>query len=101
MYRAKLLRREADSAEFEIQCSTGTYVRTLIETLGDAYCELLRRTAVGPFRVEDANGEPLAVEEALEFLPERTLDAAEAERVAHGGSVPCRRGGRGTAEAHP
>jgi len=87
VYGAKLLRREEDSAEFEIQCSTGTYVRTLIETLGDAYCELLRRTAVGPFRVEDASGEPLPVEKALEFLPERTLDAAEAKRVAHGGSV--------------
>lgn len=88
VYGATLLRRDKDSAEFEIQCSTGTYVRTLIETLGDAYCELLRRTAVGPFRVEDANGEPLAVEDALEFLPERTLDAAQAERVAHGVSVP-------------
>ena len=56
VYGAALLRREEDSAEFEIQCSTGTYVRTLIETLGDAYCEQLRRIAVGPFRVEDANG---------------------------------------------
>ncbi len=74
VYQATLLRREEDSAEFEIQCSTGTYVRTLIETLGDAYCELLRRMAVGPFRVEDANGEPLAVEDALGFLPERALD---------------------------
>ena len=44
VYRAELLRHEGDSAEFEIECSTGTYVRTLIETLGDAYCELLRRT---------------------------------------------------------
>jgi tRNA pseudouridine55 synthase len=84
VYRAELLRREDDRAEFEIECSTGTYVRTLIETLGDAYCELLRRTAVGPFRVDDANPEPLAVESALAFLPERILDAAEAERVAHG-----------------
>ena len=88
VYEATLLRHGEDSAEFEIQCSTGTYVRTLIETLGDAYCELLRRMAVGPFRVEDANGEPLAVEDALGFLPERALDAAEAERVAHGSPVP-------------
>ena len=88
IYGATLLRREDDRAEFEVECSTGTYVRTLIETLGDAYCELLRRIAVGPFRVEDANGEPLAVEAALEFLPERMLDAAEAERVRHGGWVP-------------
>jgi tRNA pseudouridine55 synthase len=88
VYRAELLEHEGDSAEFEIECSTGTYVRTLIETLGDAYCELLRRIAIGPFRVEAANGEPLPVEEALAFLPERVLDAAEAERVSHGGSLP-------------
>jgi tRNA pseudouridine55 synthase len=88
VYRAELLRRGDDSAEFEIECSTGTYVRTLIETLGDAYCELLRRTAIGPFRVEAASGEALSVETALAFLPERILDAAEAERVAHGGWVP-------------
>jgi tRNA pseudouridine55 synthase len=88
VYRAQLLRREVDSAEFEIECSTGTYIRTLIETLDDAYCERLRRIAIGPFRVEAANGEPLAVEAALDFLPERILDAAEAERVLNGGSVP-------------
>ena len=35
--------------EYEIECSAGTYVRTLIETLGDAYCYELRRTAIGPF----------------------------------------------------
>jgi tRNA pseudouridine55 synthase len=88
VHRAELMGREDERVEFEIECSAGTYVRTLIETLGDAYCERLRRTAVGPFRVEDANGEPLTVEAAMAFLPERVLDAAEAERVSHGGSVP-------------
>jgi tRNA pseudouridine55 synthase len=88
VYRAELLRQEGDSAEFEIECSTGTYVRTLIETLGDAYCEQLRRIAVGPFRVESAGGEPLAAGAALAFLPERVLAGTEAERVAHGAAVP-------------
>ena len=88
VYGATLLRRGDENVEFEIECSTGTYVRTLVETLGDAYCERLRRIAIGPFRVEDANGEPLTVEAALSFLPERALDPIEAERVAHGGFVP-------------
>ena len=88
IYRAELMRRADDSAEFEIECSTGTYVRTLVETLGDAYCEHLRRTAVGPFQVEAATGEPLSVEAALAFLPERTLDTREAKRVSNGRSVP-------------
>ena len=45
----------ADRAELEIECSSGTYVRSLVADLGDAYCEQLRRTAIGPFRVEDAD----------------------------------------------
>jgi tRNA pseudouridine55 synthase len=57
VHRAELLGSDAGSAEYEIECSTGTYVRTLIETLEDAYCSQLRRTAIGPFRIEDADGE--------------------------------------------
>ena len=40
-------RRGEGTATFEIECSSGTYVRTLIEELDDAYCEELRRTAIG------------------------------------------------------
>ncbi|HET7485165.1 MAG TPA: tRNA pseudouridine(55) synthase TruB [Solirubrobacterales bacterium] len=57
VYRAELLANDAESAEYEIECSAGTYIRTLIETLEDAYCSELRRTAIGPFRVEDAGRE--------------------------------------------
>lgn len=57
VYRAELIESDPDSARYEIECSTGTYVRTLIETLQDAYCSQLRRTAIGPFRVEDAGME--------------------------------------------
>lgn len=57
VYRADLIDSDAGTAEYEIECSTGTYVRTLIETLDDAYCSQLRRTAIGPFRVEDAGSE--------------------------------------------
>ena len=65
----------ASSADYEIECSAGTYVRTLIETLGDAYCAELRRTAIGPFRVEDA-GRELSIAEAAALVPA----AAEALR---------------------
>jgi tRNA pseudouridine55 synthase len=87
VYRAELLRSDAERATYEIECSTGTYVRTLIETLGDTYCEELRRTAIGPFAIERAGEDALAVEDALEFLPERPLSEQEAERVRHGGWV--------------
>jgi tRNA pseudouridine55 synthase len=66
--RAELLAAADGLAHYEIECSAGTYVRTLVETLGDAYCAELRRTAIGPFRVEDA-GQELAVERVRELVP--------------------------------
>ena len=72
VYRAELLGHDAGSATYEIECSAGTYVRTLIETLGDAYCSALRRTAIGPFEVEDA-GEELGLDRVAEVLPEAML----------------------------
>jgi tRNA pseudouridine55 synthase len=68
VHRAELLSSDAEFAHYEIECSAGTYVRTLVETLGDAYCSDLRRTAVGPFRVEDA-GEELSAERVAEMVP--------------------------------
>jgi tRNA pseudouridine55 synthase len=54
---------ELPRARFEIECGSGTYVRSLIAELGDAYCLELRRTAIGPFDVHDAVRPP-AREEA-------------------------------------
>lgn len=93
--RAELVEHGGERARFEIECSSGTYVRTLIETLGDAYCEELRRTAIGPFGVPQADEEELGVEELVSFLPERTLDAAEAEAVGHGRAVHAEAGAEG------
>lgn len=45
-------------AGFAIECGSGTYVRSLIADLGDAYCLELRRTAIGPFEVADAVAPP-------------------------------------------
>jgi tRNA pseudouridine55 synthase len=75
VYRAELLEHDAESARYEIECSSGTYVRTLVEALGDAYCSELRRTAIGPFRVENA-GEEVSIERIGELIPA----AAEAMR---------------------
>lgn len=52
--RFEQLWREGERAAFAIECSSGTYVRSLIADLHDAYCEQLRRTAIGPFSVEEA-----------------------------------------------
>jgi tRNA pseudouridine55 synthase len=68
VHRAELLSSGDGSAHYEIECSTGTYVRTLIETLGDAYCSDLRRVAVGPFRIEEA-GREVPVAEVAALIP--------------------------------
>jgi tRNA pseudouridine55 synthase len=87
VHRAELLDEgTAERASFEIECSSGTYVRTLIETLEDAYCESLRRTAIGPFAVPEDERE-VTMDELVSFLPDRPLSASEAERVSHGVAV--------------
>jgi tRNA pseudouridine55 synthase len=68
VHRAELLSSSDDFAHYEIECSAGTYVRTLIEALGDAYCSDLRRTAIGPFRVEAA-GETIPTARVAELIP--------------------------------
>jgi tRNA pseudouridine55 synthase len=52
-------------ATLDLRVSSGTYVRAIAEALG-GHCAALRRTEVGPFRVEEADSERiLASEEAL------------------------------------
>ena len=75
VHRADLLEHEGELARYEIECSSGTYVRTLVETLGDAYCLELRRTAIGSFNVEDA-GLEFSEQHVGELIPA----AAEAMR---------------------
>ena len=63
VYRFAETWRSGDRRGFEIECSSGTYVRALIAGLGDAYCVELRRTGIGAFEVADADADvvvPLA-----------------------------------------
>jgi len=68
VHRAELLSAGDGHAHYEIECSAGTYVRTLIEILGDAYCSDLRRVGVGPFRVEEA-GREVPIAAVAELVP--------------------------------
>src|SRR5215208_2345459 len=83
----ELLWRDGERAAFAIECGSGTYVRSLIAGLGDAYCLELRRTGIGPFDVADA-GRFLPLADALAFLPAVELDGEPARRAAHGVAVP-------------
>jgi tRNA pseudouridine55 synthase len=74
---------------FEVQCSSGTYVRSLVAALGDAYCEELRRTRIGDFDVLDADPERiLTLSQSLAFLPSVGLEREQAQRAIHGMAVP-------------
>ena len=53
----------------DLRVSSGTYVRSIAAALG-GHCLTLRRTEVGPFRVEEADPERIIPpDEALARLP--------------------------------
>ena len=84
VYRCTELWRDPPRVGLEVECSAGTYIRTLVADLGDAYCEALRRTAIGPFRVEDA-GTTVALGDVLRALfPVVELSGDAARKATHG-----------------
>jgi tRNA pseudouridine55 synthase len=86
VYSAELLRYEDGIASLELRVGSGTYVRAIADALG-GHCRTLRRTEVGPFRVEDADEERiLPPVEALPFLPLLEVDADEARAIRAGRS---------------
>jgi tRNA pseudouridine55 synthase len=87
VHRAELLWHRDDRAAFEIECSSGTYVRQLIAGVGDAYCDELERTAIGGFRLSEA-GRFIPLAEALDFLPAHAVPADRVDPVLNGLPTP-------------
>jgi tRNA pseudouridine55 synthase len=59
IFELELLEIQESGFRFRLHCSKGTYVRTLVEDIGEvmgcgAHLTGLRRTGVGPFQLEDA-----------------------------------------------
>ncbi len=90
---------------FSLTCSSGTYVRAVARDVGEAlgcgaHLAALRRTAIGPHRVDGAlpleeledpgrvAGALLTLLAALSHLPRLELDAGAAAAAAHGRPVP-------------
>lgn len=104
------LRRErfaGDVLEVSVECSKGTYIRTLAMEVGralgcGAYLTGLRRTAVGAFAigsavtlealesdgVDAARGRLLPVDILVQGLARRDCDEGEARRFEHGQELP-------------
>jgi tRNA pseudouridine55 synthase len=77
----------------EVECSSGTYVRSLADDLGralggGAHLRALRRTSIGSFDLEQASSidDPLVLEpaEALRDYPAVRVDDSTSDDVRHG-----------------
>lgn len=107
IHRLDLETFEGDAATLYVECSKGTYIRTLAEDIGEAlgcgaHVAALRRLAVGPFTVEQSVGladlEGLSTEERrtrllppqvlLASWPRLRLESALAARFRLGQEVP-------------
>jgi len=88
IHSLRVVRFEPPLVELDLEVSSGTYIRAIADHLG-GHCRTIRRTAVGPFRVEDAHEEgvlaPLA---ALLSLPERGLNEDEMLSIRQGRPIP-------------
>jgi tRNA pseudouridine55 synthase len=83
-----------DDVEFRLTCSGGTYVRVLLAEVGSelgcgAHLTRLRRTAIGPYRVQDAVapdqvGRPAPMATAVAHLPRVDLSTDEAWAAGNG-----------------
>ena len=105
IHSIELLRFDPPFAEFTVDCSSGTYIRSIARDAGEAlgvgaHLTALRRTRVGRFGVEGAltvetledadavRSALIAPAEALAHLPAATVDEAGVRALGHGGAVP-------------
>jgi tRNA pseudouridine55 synthase len=110
VHRFALLEHAGDRLRLEIECGSGTYVRSLVRDLGErlgcgAHVTVLRRLWVEPFRTSQmftldqlaARAEQgpdaldsclLPLEQGLAGHPQIRLDAAAALRLRQGQAVP-------------
>lgn len=77
--------------DVRVQCSSGTYIRALARDIGNdlgvgGHLTALRRTAVGPWRIEQASEELRSLEQAcVDLVPQACcVDDEEAIRFRHG-----------------
>jgi len=68
IHELALVSYEAGIARLDLLVGSGTYIRSIADALG-GHCATLRRTGIGPFRVEEADEERVVpLEEALPRL---------------------------------
>ena len=104
IHRLTLQRYEYPELTMEVQCGSGTYIRSLGRDIAialgtAAVMSALERTAIGGFLIQDActleqltarRWRPICLPatRAVEHLPRLQLTAQQAEEIAHGRVIP-------------
>ena len=90
VHRFELLWREGERCGARDRVLVGHLRPQLVADLGDAYCEELERTAIGPFRLEDADPERRRAARRGARLPAgaRRSTRPRRRRVGHGRRLP-------------
>jgi tRNA pseudouridine55 synthase len=96
VYAFDVLRTTPSEFDARFECSSGTYIRSLVADVGDrldcgAHVSALRRTAIGHLRVDaavlpdDVSAAAVRpVEDVLTHLPRLDVDAETAQRAGNG-----------------
>jgi len=105
VYDLRLLKTAQDTAELEIECGKGTYVRSIARDMGQilgcfGYISALRRMDVGNFSEEDsipldefeemvhsADSDRMPVETVLDDIPALALTDSEISRIKQGQTI--------------
>ena len=104
VHRLEVVRFDPPEVEFEVECSSGTYIRAIARDAGEAlgvggHLSGLRRTRVGahavsgalpPETLEDSDAVRAALltpGEAVSHLPRMVVDGEAVRRVGHGGKL--------------
>lgn len=98
VYSIQIMSFEKNRAKFLINCSSGTYIRGIARDIGEeagtcAYMSALKRTKVGPYKVEDSRTVDdiispeknlIEIDKALEHLPEYEVPESERKLFDNG-----------------
>lgn len=105
IYELDILELDPPDVRFRVRCSAGTYIRAIARDAGEAlqtgaHLVALRRTEIGPHRVDDALPLPelddaaararalIAPADALRHLPAVDIDEAALRAVGTGRAIP-------------
>lgn len=106
IYSLELTGEDENGFELTVECSQGTYIRSLISDIGEALgcgavMTALRRTKSNGFTLEDAFTEEqlkadpaaclMSIDKPFETLPEVTVSEAQAVRFSNGGELDVQR----------